>query len=107
MQDAHIYFFRHLLIDYPDPAAIEILKHTVAAMGPTSRLLINDMPVPERVAAGDQTTIYLIDFMLLCMCGRERSLSQYEKIFDQVGLELVKVYDAEGSQMKVLETRKI
>jgi O-methyltransferase domain len=105
VQDAHIYFMRHLLIDYPDALVVEILKNNVSAMGPESRLIINDMPVPDRVTAGDQQMMYLFDLMLLAMGGRERSLSEYRDIFDKVGLELVKVYKAEGSQMMMLETR--
>lgn len=74
-------------------------------MGPESRLIINDMPVPDSVAGEDQQMIYLFDFMLLTMCGRERSLNEYERIFDEVGLEFVNVHKAEGTQMVMLETR--
>lgn len=84
---------------------MEILRNTALAMGPESRLIINDMPVPDRVTRGDQQMIYLFDFMLLTMCGRERSLTDYRNMFDEVGLELVKVYKSEGSQMMMLETR--
>ncbi|CAK7238511.1 hypothetical protein SEUCBS140593_010762 [Sporothrix eucalyptigena] len=102
---AHIYFFRHLLIDYPDHKAVEILRNTVSAMGPDSRLLINDMPVPDRTKLGDDHMVYLFDFMLLTMCGRERSMLEYGRIFDQVGLELIATYKDKNSQMVVLETR--
>ncbi len=74
-------------------------------MGPESRLIINDMPVPDRATRGDQQMVYLFDFMLLTMCGRERSMKEYKNIFDKVGLELVNVYKDEGSQMMMLETR--
>lgn len=105
VKNAHIYLLRHLLIDYPDATALEILRNNVSAMGPESRLIINDMPVPDRATRGDQQMVYLFDFMLLTMCGRERSMKEYKNIFDKVGLELVNVYKDEGSQMMMLETR--
>lgn len=92
-------------MDYPDAKAAEILKNTVSAMGPESRLIINEMLVPDRVTAGDQQMVYLFDIMLLAMCGRERSLSEYRRIFDGVGLELVTEHRSEGSQAIMLETR--
>lgn len=92
-------------MDYPDAKAVEILKNTVPAMGPESRLIINEMLVPDRVTAGDQQMVYLFDIMLLAMCGRERSLSEYRHIFDVVGLELVAEHRSKGSQTVMLETR--
>ncbi|WKT54070.1 O-methyltransferase COMT-type [Fusarium oxysporum f. sp. vasinfectum] len=105
VKNAHIYLFRHLLMDYPDSKVVEILKNTVSAMGPKSRLIINEMLVPDRVTAGDQQMVYLFDIMLLTMSGRERSLSEYRRIFDGVGLELVKEHRSEGHQTVMLETR--
>ncbi|SPJ89661.1 related to O-methyltransferase B [Fusarium torulosum] len=105
VKNAHIYLFRHLLMDYPDAKAVEILKNTVPAMGPESRLIINEMLVPDRVTEGDQQMVYLFDIMLLAMCGRERSLSEYRHIFDVVGLELVAEHRSKGSQAVMLETR--
>ncbi|RKK83898.1 hypothetical protein BFJ71_g14724 [Fusarium oxysporum] len=105
VKNAHIYLFRHLLMDYPDAKVVEILKNTVSAMGSESRLIINEMLVPDRVTAGEQQMVYLFDIMLLAMSGRERSLSEYRRIFDGVGLELVKEHRSEGHQTMMLETR--
>ncbi|TVY63370.1 O-methyltransferase hmp5 [Fusarium oxysporum f. sp. cubense] len=105
VKNAHIYLFRHLLMDYPDTKVVEILKNTVSVMGPESRLIINEMLVPDRVTVGDQQMVYLFDIMLLAMSGRERSLSEYRRIFGGIGLELLKEHRSEGSQTIMLETR--
>ncbi|KAM0085536.1 hypothetical protein ACKRZS_002187 [Fusarium odoratissimum] len=105
VKNAHIYLFHHLLMDYPDTKVVEVLKNTVSAMGPESRLIINEMLVPDRVTVGDQQMVYLFDIMLLVMYGRERSLSKYRRIFDGISLELVKEHRSEGSQTIMLETR--
>ncbi|KAL5614136.1 hypothetical protein FOVSG1_003199 [Fusarium oxysporum f. sp. vasinfectum] len=105
VKNAHIYLFRHLLLDYPDTKVVEILKNTVSAMGPESRLIINEMLVPDRVTVGDQQMAYLFDIILLAMSGRERSLSEYRRIFGGIGLELLKEHRSEGSQTIMLETR--
>lgn len=96
---------RRLLHDFYDPVVIKILKNTVSAMAPDSRLIVCDMLVPDRVKAGGPMTLYWLDFSLLAIGGKERSLGEFENIFSEVGLELVKVYESQGSNIAMLETR--
>jgi trans-aconitate methyltransferase len=46
VQGADVYFFRKILHDWPDSAAVDILKNTVPAMKPHSRIILNDECVP-------------------------------------------------------------
>ncbi|KAM3472647.1 hypothetical protein MY8738_008761 [Beauveria namnaoensis] len=102
---AHVYLMRRLLHDFHDSEAIEILRNTASAMAPDSRLLICDMLVPDNVEVYGPMTLYWLDFSLLAIGGKERSLLEFERICAQAGLEIVKVYPSRGDNTIMLETR--
>lgn len=74
-------------------------------MGPDSRLIVSDMIVPDRVDVGGDKVLYWLDFSLLTISGKERTLADFNAIFDEVGLELVKIYKADVGATAMLETR--
>ena len=103
---AHVYLMRRLLHDFYDPEAIEILRNTASAMAPDSRLIICDMLVPDYVEVHGPMTLYWLDFSLLAIGGRERSLSEFENICAKAGLDIVRVYPSHGDNTVMLETRR-
>jgi hypothetical protein len=103
--DAHVYFFRRLLHDFYNPVCVEILKNTVSAMGPDSRLIVCDMLVPSRVTVGVPMQLYWLDFALMLISGKEKTIEEFLRIFDAAGLELVKVYPSGVGETVMLETR--
>ena len=96
---------RRLLHDFYDPDVIQILKNTALAMGPDSRLIVCDMLVPDQVQIGGPMTLYWLDFSLLAIGGKERSLDEFKYVFSAAGLQLVDVYNSEGSNVVMLEAR--
>ena len=44
---ADLYLFRSILHDWPDEQAIQILKNQVPAMKPGSRLILNEICLPD------------------------------------------------------------
>ncbi|RDW66778.1 hypothetical protein BP5796_09527 [Coleophoma crateriformis] len=105
VKNAHVYFMRRLLHDFYNPVCVEILKNTVSAMGPDSRLIICDMLVPERVEVGGPMELYWLDFSLMTISGKEKTLMEFHEMFDAVGLELVHVYPSNVGKTAMLETR--
>lgn len=96
---------RRLLHDFYIPVCLDILKNVVPAMGPDSRLIICDMLVPERVEIGGPMELYWLDFSLMTISGREKTLKEFNDMFEEVGLELVKVYPSAIGKTAMLETR--
>lgn len=96
---------RRLLHDFYDPEAVKILQNIVSAMAPDSRLIICDMLVPDQVEVGGAMTLYWLDFSLLAIGGKERSLDEFNNILAEAGLELVHVYPSQGDHPVMLETR--
>ncbi|XWW93584.1 hypothetical protein V2A60_001518 [Cordyceps javanica] len=104
-RNAHAYLMRRLLHDFHDCEAIEILRNTASAMAPDSRLLICDMLVPDKVKVDGPMTLYWLDFSLLAIGGKERSLAEFEHICGQAGLEIIQLYPSRGDNTIMLETR--
>jgi demethylsterigmatocystin 6-O-methyltransferase len=105
MIGADIYLLHNILHDWPDSKCLLILQNIATAMSRNSRLLIMEYVVPE---TGFHWLTASLD---LCMCmffsGIERTLVQWETFFDEVGLEIVKVWPNEsGTKECVIELRK-
>ncbi len=96
---------RRLLHDFYPPVCIDILKSTVSAMGPDSRLIVCDMLVPEMVEPGRLKELYWLDLNLMSISGKEKTLGEFQEMFDTVGLELVKVWPSAVGATVQLETR--
>jgi hypothetical protein len=61
-------------------------------MGPTSRLIIADMVLPEKTELGGELTIYWMDFSMMMLNGKEKTKKEFEEILDAAGLEIVKIW---------------
>ncbi|KAJ8066505.1 hypothetical protein OCU04_005563 [Sclerotinia nivalis] len=105
IKNAHVYFMRRVLHDFFDKLVVPMLKNTTSAMGQDSRLVVGDMLLPDQVTVGGPWTAYWIDLALLTICGKVRSLREWNGVFEEVGLELVEVYKAGDGQTVMLETR--
>ncbi|KAL1962337.1 hypothetical protein VTN77DRAFT_9750 [Rasamsonia byssochlamydoides] len=51
VKNAHVYYIRRCLHNWPDAHCIKILKQVVLAMASDSRILIAEMVVPEYVTS--------------------------------------------------------
>lgn len=105
IKNARIYFLRRLLHDFYPPDCIKIVKNTVSAMGPDSRLLICDMLVPDIVDVYENLDLYWLDLGLLCVGGHEKTMIQMNEILDAAGLEAVKVHPSPFGKTMMLEAR--
>lgn len=74
-------------------------------MGTDSRLIICDMLVPDRVEVGEATELYWLDYSLMSMTGKEKTLKEFNDMFDVVGLDLVKIYPSGIGKTVMLETK--
>ncbi|KAG7289660.1 hypothetical protein NEMBOFW57_006035 [Staphylotrichum longicolle] len=105
VKNAHVYFMRRLLHDFYPSVCIDILKNTVSAMGPDSRLIVCDMLVPEKAERGQLKELYWLDLNLMSISGKEKTMAEFQAMFDAVGLELVKVWPSAIGATVQLETR--
>ena len=70
-------------------------------MAPDSRVIIDEMPLPDEKAPLNLVTYDIL--MMANVCGIERSIGHYKELLDQAGLELVDVW--RSSLDSVLEVK--
>lgn len=89
IEGAHIYYLRSICHDWDDDSAVEILKRVVAAMAPDSRVLLDEMVLPNTGC-----TIWPAgqDLQMMSMFGSmERSVDQWYELVDRAGLKIVDI----------------
>jgi SAM-dependent methyltransferase len=85
-----VYLLSHIVHDWLDAPARQILEACRAAMTPDARLLIVDRLMPERVEPGPAAeTDLLFDLtMMVMMGGRERTAAELDTLLATSGLRL-------------------
>ncbi|KAF2267964.1 S-adenosyl-L-methionine-dependent methyltransferase [Lojkania enalia] len=100
VKDAKLYYLRHVLHDWTDEDCVKILKNIAPAMGPESRVVIDevvlpDMNVPWQAAYMDIT-------MMASLGGFERTRGEYESLLDQAGLRIVDIHRYDAKMQSVI-----
>lgn len=107
--DAHAYYIRRCFHNWTDAHCTKILQQIVPAMAPDSRVLIGEMVVPEygseRPGNVEDMACYWMDHAMFTFGGRERTESDWKKLFESAGLRLVKVWRSKAGSQTVLEAK--
>ncbi|MCJ1312816.1 hypothetical protein MMC25_006492 [Agyrium rufum] len=107
IKGACIYYMHTVLHDWPDAEAVKILANIVPAMGPDSRLLLNEIVFGEV-----ETPLFpaQLDLSMMGAFGsKERTSKQWSKLLGSVDLEIIKIYKPEGASWGgecLIEARK-
>ncbi|KAJ5554097.1 hypothetical protein N7513_004056 [Penicillium frequentans] len=86
---AHTYLFRHIFHNWSDGVVAKILQNTVAAMEPTSRLVIVDLVLPD--GGGASPYAAFLDVSMMAFGGMERTEAQWRKILKNAGLQVRRI----------------
>lgn len=95
---------RFISHDHSDHDIINILSHVAGAMVPDSKLLLADCVMPDRLQEAT-VTAGVMDQLMFCIGGKERTASGFKAIFEPNGLELVSVNQVPGSTGAIVEAR--
>lgn len=106
--------------DWNDEDCVKLLLNTAEAMGPNSRLLVADITLTETIGdpyvkAAPKPLLanygihghhgFALDIaMMSLMNGKERTPSEFRRLFEQAGLKMVKVWDCR-SILGIIECR--
>ena len=81
---------RNILHDYPDEKCRVILGNIMMAMGKDSRIIIDEMVLPDSKASWQATQV---DLTMFCRHGAmERTRAQWRTLLRSVGLEIETTY---------------
>lgn len=103
---ADAYLLKSIIHDWDDEEAVRILANCAAAAGGEGRVLVMDRIAPELATQepADVVTFQGDLMMLTANGGLERTLKQFQALYDQAGLRLVGVTPT-ASGFAVMETR--
>jgi hypothetical protein len=89
---ADIYLLKSIVHDWDDERALAILLNCARAMHPTSRLVLLERRLPERIENPDDafTTVMGDLHMMVVLGGKERTVNQYRELLSQAGLRLTR-----------------
>ncbi|MDH2427098.1 methyltransferase [Sphaerisporangium sp. TRM90804] len=83
---ADVYVLAHVLHNWPDPEALEILRRCAEAAGPRGRLLIVDRLCGDGTVSYPDAAVNL--HMLVVFGSKERTLAQFTELVQAAGLRI-------------------
>jgi hypothetical protein len=96
------YVLKHIIHDWDDDAAIQILRNVRSAAAVGAVLLLVEGVIPENTG---ESFFTLTDMeMLLVNNGRERTAGEYCRLLDEAGFQMIGVVDT-ASPMSIIEAR--
>jgi hypothetical protein len=98
------YLLKHIIHDWDDARAIEILKNCRRSMSKDARLLLM-----EEIVAGDSdfAPAKVLDLQQLLMPGgRERTAEEYRRLLEAAGFELTDVIRTQSS-LSIIESKPV
>ena len=100
-EGADAYLFRHLLHDYDDDDCLKMLKNVRRVMKPDSRVLVLEKTVPTDDTPGPGRWLDL--HVMLLTGGRERTVPEYQALFEKAGLKLARVLPTAHPAVEIVE----
>jgi orsellinic acid C2-O-methyltransferase len=99
------YLLKHVIHDWNDERAVQILTTCRRAMGPAARLLIIEGVYPERIDASSESRGAAANDvnMLVCTGGRQRSEAEFRALFAAAGFTLTRMVPTPPLQTRIIE----
>ena len=95
------YLLRHLLHDYDDADCLRMLRNVRRVMTPDARVLVLEKTVPTDDTPGPGRWLDL--HVMLLTGGRERTVPEYDALFDKAGLRLARVLPTAHPAVEIVE----
>lgn len=95
------YVMKHILHDWSDALAIKILKAIRAAIGPTGKLLVVEMVVPDGPGP-DMAKLMDLNMLVMTPGGKERTATEWTTLFAAGGFRLGRILPTQ-SMYSILE----
>ncbi|PLB45682.1 S-adenosyl-L-methionine-dependent methyltransferase, partial [Aspergillus steynii IBT 23096] len=94
---AKFYYLRHVLHDWPDEQAIAILRALIPALGPHSRIIVDEMVLPDTNVS--EMGAFLDMAMLASLGGSERTRQEWVDLLDVAGLKVLEIVEYDPKQL--------
>lgn len=95
------YSMKHILHDWADDKAAQILQTVRRAMKPSAGLRLIEAVVPE---VGDDSAARMMDLNMMVMCdGKERTAGEWDELLGANGFRLDRIIALPGAMVSVIE----
>lgn len=101
LERAKFYYMRRVLHDWPDEECVRILRNIVPVMAPDSRIIIDEMVLPEREVP--EFAVYIDITMFAANGGAERTTREWKALLDRAGLKVLNILPYDPKLMSVIE----
>ncbi|KAL3455606.1 S-adenosyl-L-methionine-dependent methyltransferase, partial [Aspergillus heterothallicus] len=101
IKGARFYYLRLILHDYPEDKAVILLKNLVAALGPNSAILIDELVLPETGVSLYATQSDIT--MMSALAAQERTTGQWDALLEKAGLKVKERYVYTSRKDTILE----
>ncbi|PKY05822.1 methyltransferase B [Aspergillus campestris IBT 28561] len=101
IERAKFYYMRRVLHDWPDEECVRILRNIVPVMAPDSRIIIDEMVLPERDVP--EFAVYIDVTMFAANGGAERTTREWKALLDRAGLRVLSILPYDPKLMSVIE----
>ncbi|PSN65247.1 putative sterigmatocystin 8-O-methyltransferase precursor [Corynespora cassiicola Philippines] len=95
VKNARAYYFRQIMHNYDDETCVQILRFHIPAMGPDSRIFIDDKTLPDEKpgagAPGVEYTAALSLAMKAMFDAQERREAHWRRLLDEAGLKILDI----------------
>jgi hypothetical protein len=98
-----VYLLKQVLHDWDDDQSVSILANCARAMNGKGRVFVVEMVIPDDGRPGPAQLVDLN--MLVMLPGRERTLSEYQRLFERAGLRFVRQIESH-SPFQILEAAR-
>jgi demethylsterigmatocystin 6-O-methyltransferase len=88
------------LHDWTDDDCVKILNNIVHAMSSYSRLIVDEVVMPD-IGVSWQTA-YMNLTMMSCLGGMERTKAEYAELLDKAGLVIDQIHKYDHKDMSVI-----
>jgi SAM-dependent methyltransferase len=98
------YLLKHVIHDWNDDRAVEILKTCFRAMGAEAKILVIEGVYPPRIDQSDESRGAAANDvnMLVCTGGRQRSEAEFRNLYEAAGFRLIRILSTQ-TPVKVIE----
>jgi hypothetical protein len=94
------YLMKHILHEWPEATALDLLRNVRSVIGETGRLLVLEFIVPE---GNGQHPAKLVDlWLMVLMGGKERTAAEYADLLQRAGFRLDRVVGT-ASALSIIE----
>ncbi|KAK7191492.1 hypothetical protein DPSP01_011009 [Paraphaeosphaeria sporulosa] len=100
IKGAKFYYLRHILHDWTDEDSIRILKAVVPALGPDSRIVIDEVVLPD--AQLPWQAAYMDLTMMASLGGVERTKKEFETLLDASDLRTLEIHRYDAKMQSVI-----